>query len=115
MQILFITNSYSGYLVTGPIKAEDCYTFGISVCSSKKVTAIKVNGSLVPVSNYFEHVSSYNKRTNLCVINTKDESGGLIAFATNYIKQPDFWGLDEDGRYGQIDATLIKFKCKTTQ
>lgn len=101
----------AGYLVVGPIKAEDCYHFGITYCSEKTVTAVKVDGKMLSITNYFEGVSSYNEKSGRCFIYTKDTSGGVLAFLNNKINQPEFWGLDGEGRFGKIDADLIKFDC----
>ena len=103
--------AFAGYLVVGAIKAEDCYHVGISVCSEKTVTAVKVDGKMLPIANYFERVSSYNEKSSRCFINTKDTSGGVLAFLNNRLNQPEFWGLDGDGKFGKIDADLIKFDC----
>lgn len=110
--LIFFTNlANAGYLVTGPIIAEDCYDFGVSICSKKTVTNVKVDGKLIPIANYFERVSKYDERWGICYIYTKDKSGGPLAYLNNVLRQPDFWGTDSKGKFGKIDADFIKFNC----
>ena len=101
----------AGYLVAGPIKAEDCYDFGIKICKIKTVTQIKVSGRLLPVTNYFDSVSDYSETKSMCWVNTKSKGLGILSFGINAATQPEFWGYDGDGKFGAIDADFIYFNC----
>lgn len=102
---------YAGYLVTGPVKAEDCYDFGIKVCSTKTVTEIRKDGKRYEVTNYFNSVSEYNSSTQTCFIKTKSRDWGVLSWGINAVTQPDFWGYDKNGKFGKIDADYVYFKC----
>jgi hypothetical protein len=99
------------YIVTGTIKASDCWDFGVSVCSTKTVTEVRKDGMRYELPQYFERVSEYNDRTKVCHINTKSKGAGLLSFGVNAAFQPDFWGYDKNGKFGKIDADYIYFSC----
>jgi hypothetical protein len=99
------------FIVTGPIKASDCWDFGISVCSTKTVTEVRKDGMRYEMPQYFDKVSEYNERTKVCHINTKSKGAGLLSFGLNTAFQPDFWGVDKNGKFGKIDADYIYFNC----
>jgi hypothetical protein len=103
--------SFAGYLVTGPITAEDCYDFGISFCSTKTVTEVRKDGKRFELPTYFDKVSKYNNSTGRCFINTKSKYLGFLSLAINPFIQPDFWGYDKDSNFGKIDADYIGFNC----
>jgi hypothetical protein len=99
------------FIVTGPIKASDCWDFGISFCSTKTVTEVRKDGMRYEMPQYFDKVSEYNERTKVCHINTKSKGAGLLSFGLNTAFQPDFWGVDKNGKFGKIDADYIYFNC----
>ena len=103
--------SYAGYVVTGPVTAEDCYDFGISVCSTKTVTEVRKDGQRFQLPTYFEKVTEYNSSRGVCMIKTKSKDLGALSWALNAYSQPDFWGYDKKGNFGKIDADYIRFKC----
>ena len=63
------------------------------------------------ISNYFERVSDYNSSSQMCYIKTKSTDWGLLSYGINALSQPDFWGVDKEGKLGKIDADYIYFKC----
>jgi len=105
------SHAIAGYIAIGPIEAEDCYDFGISVCSKKTVTEVRQDGKRFEITRYFENVSEYNPRKGLCFIKTKSKGWGFLSWGINAATQPDFWGYDKDGKYVKIDADYIRFKC----
>lgn len=108
---LQISVAHAGYQVVGPIKAEDCYDFGIKICSTKTVTEVRQDGKRFEITNYFRSVTHYNASKQSCGIKTKSTDYGLLSFGINALTQPEFWGYDKEGRYGKIDAEYIYFKC----
>ncbi len=107
----FSSNALSGYYVVGPIKAEDCYDFGIKYCSTKTVTEVRKDGKRYEVATYFEDVSDYSESKKLCSINTKSRGMGVLSYGVNALVQPDFWGVDKNGKLEKIDADRIYFNC----
>ncbi len=107
----FSSNALSGYYVVGPIKAEDCYDFGIEYCSTKTVTEVRKDGKRYEVATYFEDVSDYSESKKLCSINTKSRGMGVLSYGVNALVQPDFWGVDKNGKLEKIDADRIYFNC----
>ena len=69
--LLYASGSHAGYLVQGPVKAEDCYDLGIKICSTKTVTEVRKDGRRFEITNYFEDVSSHDASRGMCWINTK--------------------------------------------
>jgi len=109
--LLLTTSVHAGYQVLGPIEAEDCYDFGVSVCSTKTVTEVRERGKRFSVSDYFNDVSEYHASKGLCIIRTKSKGMGILSWGINALKQPEFWGYDKNGQFGKIDADYIRFKC----
>ena len=104
-------SAIAGYQVIGSVKAEDCYNFGVKICSIKTVTEVRKDGRRFEISNYFERVSDYNSSSQMCYIKTKSTDWGLLSYGINALTQPDFWGVDKEGKLGKIDADYIYFKC----
>jgi hypothetical protein len=102
---------YARYQVVGPVKAEDCYNFGIKVCSTKTVTEVRKDGRRYEMKDYFDSVSEYNSSRQTCYIKTKSTDWGVLSWGINAVSQPDFWGYDDKGKFGKIDADYIYFKC----
>jgi hypothetical protein len=105
------SNAMAKYIATGPIKAEDCYDFGIKLCSIKTVTEVRKDGRRYEVGRYYESVSRYKESRGICYIETKSRGAGILSFGINKLVQPDFWGYDSDGKFGKIDADFIFFNC----
>ncbi|WP_146183872.1 hypothetical protein [Limnohabitans sp. T6-20] len=111
MYLLCVSGTYAGYLVQGPVKAEDCYDLGIKICSTKTVTEVRKDGRRFEIANYFEDVSSHDASRRMCWINTKSRGLGFLSLGINSLTQPEFWGYDKSGKYVKIDADNIYFKC----
>lgn len=109
--LLTLKTANAGYVVTGPIKAEDCYSFGIQICKTLTVTEYRSEGRRYEIAKYFDKVSSYNEARNLCSINTKSRDWGVVSLALNAAFQPEFWGYDKEGKFVKIDADRIYFNC----
>lgn len=107
----YVSSSFAGYLVQGPVKAEDCYDLGIKICSTKTVTEVRKDGRRYEITNYFEDVSSHDSSRGMCWINTKSRGLGFLSLGVNALTQPEFWGYDKNGKYVKIDADNIYFKC----
>jgi hypothetical protein len=111
ISLLFSFTASAGYRVIGTVYAEDCYNFGISICSKKRVTEVRKNGQRFEIAEYFENVSEYSASKQMCWINTKSRNLGIISFGINAVSQPEFWGYDKENKYVKIDADNIYFKC----
>lgn len=109
--LFFCPISFAGYQAIGPIKAEDCYNFGIKVCSIKTVTEVRKDGKRFEIANYFERVSKYQSSNNMCYINIKSDGLGIFSYGINALTKPEFWGTNKEGKYGKIDADYLYFKC----
>jgi len=111
INLLLIPLSRAEYIAIGPIKAEDCYDFGIKLCSIKTVTEVRKDGKRYEISKYYESVSRFNESRGMCYINTKSQGAGIFSWGLNKLTQPDFWGYDGEGKFGKIDADYIFFEC----
>jgi hypothetical protein len=108
---LFSTLCHAGYQAIGPIKAEDCYNFGVKICSIKTVTEVRKDGKRFEITNYFERVSRYQSSNSMCYINIKSDGLGILSYGINALTQPEFWGTDKEGKYVKVDADFLYFKC----
>lgn len=110
--LLFSTLPASAaYYVTGPIYAQDCFNFGISVCSTYTVTEVRSGGKRYEPAKRFERVSEYSAQRGMCWITIKSTGLGALSWGANALWQPEFWGHDKDGKFKKIDAESIRFKC----
>ena len=99
----------SGYKAVGPIKADDCYDFGIKYCRKRTVTEVVVDGKRFHVQTDYPSVSEY--RNNTCWINIKSRGLGVFSWGINAATNPVFYGYDEDGKRVKVDAEYLYFKC----
>jgi hypothetical protein len=110
---VFLYSAYcqAGYQAIGPIKAEDCYNFGIKICSIKTVTEARKDGKKFEIATYYETVSKYQSSNGMCYINIKSDGLGLLSYGINALTKPDLWGVDKDGKLTKVDADYLYFKC----
>lgn len=100
------------YVATGPIEGNVCKGFGIEVCSTHTIVAVKGDdGRMYTVNRQFPSVTEYKEKTGRCWINTKAKGWGLISSAINAAKQPVFFERSPSGEYKELDVEYLTFKC----
>lgn len=104
-------STLAGYRAVGPIKAEDCYDFGIKYCRKRTVTEVVVDGRRFNIQTDYQNVSEYSKRKNMCWINIKSRGLGVFSWGINAMTTPIFYGYDENKKRVKVDAEFLYFKC----
>lgn len=107
--VSFITAANAQYFATGPIYADDCYDFGVKICSKMTVTEVRRDGRRFEIATSYPSVSSYSR--GRCSIDTKSRGLGPLSWGMNLVAQPEFWGYNKEGKYVKIDADRIYFDC----
>jgi len=105
---LYSTPLFADYYAIGEISGTECSGFIIKSCEKKIINAVEKDGNLYEITKRFSNVDRYSN--GKCTIKTKNNNGGIIASATNAIKQPNFLTL-KNGSYESVDAEYISFKC----
>ena len=101
------------YVVTGPIRGNECSGFVVEVCSSRSVDAVKGDdGSLYTVQRRYETVSEYKENAGRCWIDVKSRGSGLLSMALNLFTGTEFFEKQKDGTYERIDIEYLVFECK---
>lgn len=89
------------YFVTGPVKAETCYSFGVTMCSYTDVHAVREDGQITDFPEGFLRVSDYSEKTQTCSLLIGRNSGIQLLTRT------------PSGEYEDISRPdRVKFSCE---
>ncbi len=110
---LFIltTPSRADYLVTGPIKADDCWGIGIKICDMVTVEAFEKEGRRYEMPTRFTTVTEVSSKGQ-CSIRISSGTWATSEWAINKLKGvPTFYQL-KDGQLKEISASYLSFPCR---
>lgn len=108
--------SYADYIAIGPIKGEECWSFGISRCKTYELHAVKgEDGKLHTIRRRYPDVGEYRGSDGRCWFHLKSRGGGILSGVVNiFMKDKEFYTRDKDGKYRQVDVQTIMFRCRKT-
>lgn len=107
--IFFHHLAFGEYIATGPITGPDCYSFGISFCSTKTITEVRKDGQRFAIRTQYDSVSRYSN--GKCTINVKSDGLGLLSLGINALSKTEFWGYSSEGKFEKVDPDYLYFSC----
>ena len=105
------------YCATGKFEAQECTSYGIfESCKNVQIDAVRDSkGNLFKVKECWANVDEYKfseNKKSLCWLYTKSKGLGLLNYAINGARLPDFLHKKNDGKYEKIAPDYLVFQCE---